>query len=217
VKANLKDIGYAIAKGSTGSIPLVGGIFSELFNVAFTDPATKRREQVLLDMNVRLQSLEVEGYDVGQLAKSDEFLTIAMQAYNIALKSHQEEKRIALMNTITNTPKLQIDENKKLMYLNYLDEFNEWHLKILSFLDNPVIYFEDSKKPNISIGGKSSILIEAFPELSSQRSFYDRIVIDLFNKGLIVYQSLHVIMSEQGIWQSGTSEFGKDFLQFISD
>lgn len=217
MKTNLKDIGYAIAKGGTGSIPLVGGIFSELFNVAFTDPATKRREKVLLDMNMRLHSLEVEGYDVKQLAKSEEFLTIAMQAYNIALKSHQEEKRKALMNTITNTPKLQIDENKKLMYLNYLDEFNEWHLKILSFLDNPVVYFEDSNKPNYSMAGKSTILIKAFPELSSQRSFYDRIVMDLFNKGLIVYESLHITMSEQGLWQSGSSEFGKELLRFISD
>jgi len=216
VKDNLKDIGYAIAKGSTGSIPFVGGVLSEFFNLAFTEPATKRRDEVLLSMDNRLQKLEDEGFDIENLAESDEFLTIAMQAYSIALKTHQEEKRTALMNAITNTPKLKIDENKKLMFLNYIDEFNEWHLRILSFLDNSIIYFTDNK-PSFSMAGKSSLLTIAFPELTTQRQFYDRIVIDLFNRGLTVHESLHTTMTEQGLWQSGTSEFGKEFLRLISD
>lgn len=204
MKDNFKDVGHAIAKGSVGSIPLAGGILSELFGVAFTDPATRRREQVLLDMDERLKILEEDGYDIKKLAESDKFLTIAMQVYNVALKTHQTEKRIALMNAISNTPKLQIDENKKQMYLTYIDEFNEWHLRILLFLNTPEIYFEEGNKPNFAMAGKFSILIKAFPELSSQRVFYDRIVTDLYNKGLIVYDSIHTTMSEQGLWQSGT-------------
>lgn len=217
MKNNFKEVGYAITKGSVGSIPLAGGILSELFGVAFTDPATRRREQVLLEMDERLKILEEEGYDIQKLADSDEFLTIAMQAYHVALKTHQTEKRIVLMNAISNTPKLEIDENKKQMFLTYIDEFNEWHLRILSFLDNSAIYFEEGNKPNFTMAGKSSILVKAFPELSSQRVFYDRIVTDLYSKGLIVYDSLHTTMSEQGLWQSGTTEFGKEFLQFISE
>lgn len=39
----------------------------------------------------------------------------------MALKTHQKVKRIALMNSISNTPELDIEENEKLMYLNYID------------------------------------------------------------------------------------------------
>ncbi|QZT34514.1 hypothetical protein HUR95_03825 [Caldalkalibacillus thermarum TA2.A1] len=44
MKDKIKELGYAIAKGSVSSIPLAGGVLSELFSVAFTDPATKRIE-----------------------------------------------------------------------------------------------------------------------------------------------------------------------------
>lgn len=213
----IKDLGYAIAKGSVGSVPLAGGVLSELFSTAFTDPATKRREQVLLEMDERLTKLEEEGYDINKLAESEEFLTIAMQAYNIALRTHQSQKRMALMNAISNAPKLSIDENIMQMYLTYIDEFNEWHLKIISFLDDPLSYFNENTKPNFYMAGKSSILTKAYPELESQRVFYDRIVTDLYSRGLIINDSLHVTVSEQGLWQSGTSDFGKQFFRFISE
>lgn len=190
---------------------------SELFSIAFADPATKRREKILLDIDARLKKLEDEGFDIQELADNEEFLTIAMQAYNVAIKTHQSDKRQALMNAISNTPKLSIDDNKKQMFLTYIDEFNEWHLRILSFLDNPSIYFNEGDKPNFTMAGKSSLLTLAFPELEFERVFYDRIITDLYNKGVIGINSLHTTMSGQGLWQSSTTEFGKQFLQFISE
>lgn len=67
MKDKIKELGYAIAKGSVGSIPLAGGVLSELFSVAFTDPATKRREQILLEMDARLKKLEEDGFDIDQV------------------------------------------------------------------------------------------------------------------------------------------------------
>ena len=212
-----KELSYAIVKGGVGSIPVVGGVLSELFSVAFSDPASKRKEEVILAMDERLIKLEEEGYDIHKLADSDEFLTISMQAYNIAMRTHQHEKRLALMNAISNTPRLQIDENIKLMFLTYIDDFNVWHLKILLFMNDPLTFFNETNKPNISMGAKSSILISAYPELSNQRVFYDRIVTDLYSRGLIAHNSLHGTMSGQGLWQSGTTDFGKQFIGFISE
>lgn len=214
---NIKEVGYAITKGSVGSIPLAGGVLSELFGIAFADPVTKRREQTLLEMDERLKKLENEGLDIQELARNEKFLTIAMQAYNIALKTHQLIKRKALMNAISNTPKLSIDENKMQMFLTYIDEFNEWHLKIFSFLNNPSSYFDEDRKPSLYMAGKSSILTLAFPKLESDQNFYDRIVKDLYNKGIINVESLHTTISEQGLWESSTTEFGGEFFQFISD
>lgn len=216
MKDKIEEVSYAVVKGGVGSIPFVGGVLSELFGAAFSDPATKRKEQVLMDMDDRLRKLEEDGFDMQKLSESDEFLSIAMQAYNIALRTHQVEKRAALMNAITNTPKLDIDENEKLMMLNYIDTFNEWHLRILAFLDNSSNFFPEGK-PSYYMAGKATLLTQAYPELSSRRDFYDQVVKDLKDRGLIVYDSLHTTMSEQGLWQSGTSEIGKKFLMYITE
>lgn len=217
MKEKIEELGYAIVKAGVGSIPLAGGVLSELFSVAFSDPASKRREKVLLEMDERLQRLELEGFDIQKLSESEEFLTIALQVYNIALRTHHEGKRLALMNSMSNTPKLTIDENIKLMYLSYIDEFNEWHLRILSFLDKPSNHFNDTNKPNFYSGSKLGLLSTAYPELSSQKEICKQIANDLYSKGLIVYNSLTTTLSEQGLWQSGTSDFGRQFLRFISE
>jgi len=213
----IKEAGYAIAKGGVGSIPIAGGVLSELFGVAFSDPATKRREQVLLDIDDRLKKLEQDGYNIEKLAESDEFLSISMQAYNIALRTHQAEKRAALMNAILNTPKLSIDENEKLMFLNYVDQFNEWHLRILSFMHNPSNFFDENNKPSYYMAGKATVLEDAFPELKPRKNFYSQIAKDLYSRGLITIESLNTTMSEQSLWQPYTTETGKKFLEYITE
>ncbi len=139
--------------------------------------------------------------------------------FNIRLSSLVVETTvfISLMNSISNTPKLGIEENEKLMFLNYIDQFNEWHLKILSFLNSPESYFAAETRPNLFSGGKATILVSAFPELGDRRDFYDQVARDLKNRDLIAYDTLHNTMSETGLWQSGTTEVGKRFLEFISE
>ncbi|MEK5131979.1 hypothetical protein N2V80_27660 [Bacillus sp. FSL W8-0640] len=110
-----------------------------------------------------------------------------------------------------------IEENEKLMFLNYIDQFNEWYLKILSFLNSPESYFTAGNRPNLFSGGKATILVLAFPELGDRRDFYDQIARDLKNRDLIIYDTLHDTFSEIGMWQSGTTEIGKRFLEFISE
>lgn len=216
MKEKTKEISYAIAKGSVGSIPLAGGVLSELFGVAFSDPATKRKEQVIADMEERLESLENEGFDISSLGNSEEFLSISIQAYHIALRTHQTEKRVALMNAIYNTPKLTIDENEKLMFLNYIDQFNEWHLKILWFLNNPNEAFIDKQRPNHYTGSKSLLLEAEYPELKIRRNFYNQIVKDLYSRGLINTESLNVTMTGDGMFSSSTTESGKNFIKLIT-
>lgn len=216
MKDSVKDVAYAMTKAGIGSVPYVGGVLYELFGLAFNDPATKRRDQVISNIEERLQLLESEGYDIKKLADNEEFLSITMQAYQIAMRTHQLDKRIALMNAIYNTPKLSIDENEKIMYLNYIDQFNEWHLRILMFLNNPRVALEGIKVPEYVMGGKETLLLEAFPELKERRSFYDQIVNDLYNRGVITINSLHGTMTANGMYSSSTTESGKKFIEFIT-
>ncbi|MCM3109973.1 hypothetical protein [Lederbergia lenta] len=216
MKEKAKEVGYAITKGAIGSVPIAGGVLSELFSAVFNEPATKRKEQVIYDIENRLQYLEKEGVNLEELKENEEFLSIAMQAYNIAMRTHQVDKRAALMNSIFNTSRLLIDENEKLMFLNYIDQFTEWHLRILSFLNDPRLAFEGKQLPNYYMGGKATVLEYAYPELENRRTFYDQVVKDLYSRGLIIHESLHVTVTGNSMLGSSTSETGKKFIEFIT-
>jgi hypothetical protein len=212
-----KEIGYAIAKGGIASVPVAGGILSELFGIAVTDPATKRREQVLQDIDQRLNQLEKEGLDTISLANNEEFLSVVLQAYNIAIRTHQADKKAALLNAISNTPKMtSIDDNIKHMFLMYIDEFNEWHLRILLLFNNPREFFGENL-PSYYMGGLSMVLTDAYPELKERREFYDQAFKDLYSRGLLNTESLHGTMTGEGMLQPRTSSFGKQFIEFISE
>ncbi|WP_246120629.1 hypothetical protein [Bacillus nitratireducens] len=90
-------------------------------------------------------------------------------------------------------------------------------MKILSFLNSPESYFTVESSPKLSMGAKATILVSAFPELVGRGDFFEQIVKDLKNRDLIIYDTLHIGMSETGLWQSGTTEIGKRFLEFISE
>ncbi|MEK5131980.1 MULTISPECIES: hypothetical protein [Bacillus] len=73
-----KETIYAIAKGTAGTVPVAGPILSELFGVAFADPASKRRTEILEEMDHRIHALEQKGFNISELADNQEFLTVAM-------------------------------------------------------------------------------------------------------------------------------------------
>jgi hypothetical protein len=70
---------------------------------------------------------------------------------------------------------------------------------------------------NLVMGGASTGLEIAFPELRDQRSVYDPIVQDLFNRGLVNLDksTLHAGMSAHGILESRTTDLGRKFLRYI--
>lgn len=66
------------------------------------------------------------------------------------------------------------------------------------------------------MGTPATVLEYAFPKLKEERDFYGQIAKDLSIRGLINMESLHVIMSQQDLFASRTTEMGKQFLKFIT-
>ena len=58
---------------------------------------------------------------------------------------------------------------------------------------------------------------QAYPEMAGQRDFYDQVWRDLNASGLTSTDSLHTSMSASGLAAPRTSEFGKQFIKFISE
>jgi hypothetical protein len=85
------------------------------------------------------------------------------------------------------------------------------HLRVIAFANSP-------KPPaGISAGGLGSVLEDNIPALRGQRALFDQLGKDLYLRGLIDTESLHVLMSGNGLGQSRTTELGKAMLKFISE
>jgi hypothetical protein len=204
------------------AIPYVGGPATRFFNLVITPPLERRLNEWRNTVAERILRLEgkVEGFKVEDLGKNPMFITAVMQATQIALRNHQKEKLEALQNAVANSAMgIDIEQDLQLMFLNLVDSFTILHLRLLTYLNNPQKWLQDHGLIlNLVMGGVSSGLELAFPELKDQRYIYDPIVQDLYNRGLlhIDKSSLHATVGTTGMTESRTTELGRKFLGYIS-
>ena len=137
------DKGHAAVKAGLAIIPSIGGTVAELFSIIIAPPLEKRRNQWLDDIAERLKSLEgvVDGFRVEDLSQNETFITVVMHATQVAIRNHQQEKLEALRNAVLNAAMLEAPEDdRQLMFLNFIDELTPWHLRVLHFFDDPEIW-----------------------------------------------------------------------------
>lgn len=218
-KRSATDIVHLIARAGLSMIPVFGGAAKETFVAIVAPPIVKRQEEWMERIGKDLLELEekVEGFDFEALVKNQTFITTVLYATTMAIRNHQEEKIEALRNAVLNAAlPSPPDEDLQLMFLNFVDSFTPNHMKILKFFDDPKTWAENNKinLTNFAAGSPSAILERAFPQL--RKDFYDLVVKDLSDKGLMEGQSLHVMMTGPGAIASRTSQIGKRFLSFIS-
>jgi hypothetical protein len=221
-KESGQDYGHAVVRAGLGVIPFGGTAAIEIFNKVVTPPIEKRRDEWRQLVGERLQQLEEDGeIDLAELVANEIFATTILQATQVAIRNHHEEKIEALRNAVINAALPNPpDESIQLMFLNLVDTFTVWHLRLLRLFQNPKGWFEENNKQAPSFSMTSSIaalLTAAYPELSNQRRFYDLVVSELDAKGLSTASGTHVMMSATGAFEKRTTELGDKFLQFITD
>lgn len=204
------------------AIPIAGGAAIELFQFIITPPIEKRRNDWMKEIGQAVQNLEQnKGIDIEQLKSNDVFIDTLLQASQIALRSSQQDKLNALKNAVVNSALPQpIEQALQQMFLDWIDTFTVWHLRVLSLFHNPQQWATDNAKPlptNISMGGLDTILGHAFPELAQDRALYDQIWKDLYQKGLLNTDGLHTMMSWNGMLARRTTDLGEKFLAYISE
>jgi hypothetical protein len=88
----------------------------------------------------------------------------------------------------------------------------------LKFFDDPVAWAQKNgvTYPTWAMGGPATVLEHAFPELAGRREFYDLLVKDLFDNGLFNTQSMHTMMSVQGMLGCRTTALGIRFIEFVT-
>jgi hypothetical protein len=215
------DAAVAIAKAGLQSVPLIGGAAAELLANVVTAPLERRRLEWLQQLGERLSRLEADGrLKVEDLREDEAFADVVLQASQVALRTSQREKREALRNAVINSAlQLSPEESERQMFLQMIDRFTVWHLRLLKAFDNPPTWAKTngvSYRPAMT-SSLSGFLEAAFPELRNRRDLYDQVWSELGVAGLHATGGLHTMMTETGWLASRTTETGKRFLRFIED
>lgn len=217
-----KDTLQAFLRAGIAAVPLVGGSAVELFSHFVASPLSKRRDRWFEDVGMRLYALEEssEGLLV-ELQSDPAFVDILLHASNIAVRTASEHKRVALLNAVVNSAERgKPDDAERALFLDYVDRFTEWHLRILGLYHDPRVWAEQNRVefPVGSMPTSLTVLIEtAFPELAERRDFYDQVWSQLRQSGLVSTDSLQGMMSGSGLMSSRSTDLGKRFLAFISE
>lgn len=205
------DAAHALVKAGLSAIPIVGGPAAELFQLIVQPPIEKRRHEWMTQIGEKLQELETKGLSLETLQHNEQFITAVMQASAAAIRTHQKEKLSALKNAVVHIAVGQgPEETIQHLLLSFIDEFSEMHLRVLAFAHHP------RPADNITAGGLNHVLEDNIPALRGQRTLYDQLWKDLYLRGLINTENLHVMMSGNGLAQSRTSPLGVTLLNLVA-
>lgn len=210
-KRSKGDLAYAAAKTALAAIPYVGGPAAELFQLVIKLPLERRRDEWMRSVGEKLQELEQLGVDVAGLSESEEFVTAALHASSLALRTHHQEKLEALRNAVLNVAIQQAPEDAlQHMFFQWIESMSPLHLRLLKYFQAP------PTNSNISMGALANTLEQNIPELRGKRHIYDQVWKDLYANGLTNTENLHVMMTGNGLSEKRTSQLGDAFIAFIS-
>lgn len=155
----------------TAALLAAGGaaLAVELFSQTFAPPLEKRRDKWLMSLFEKLQELEqkVDGFSIESLAENEQFITTLIQATQIAIQNHQEEKLTALRNAILNAALPNpIQEDLQVIFLNWINRLSNYHIKVLIFLDDPGAS-PDRRIPVIKEYKDRSLIVQVAKDLES--------------------------------------------------
>jgi hypothetical protein len=202
------DYIHTTAKAALSAVPFVGGPAAELFALVLAPPLEKRRDAWLEQLYDSLKRLEkqVEGFRISDLSQNEAFISATIQATQIALRTHQQQKREALRNSVLNVFRdKSLDEEKQTFFFSLIDLFTVTHLELLRLFADPARF-----------------PVQRRTELREHRAMTDPIVLDLNSRGLLEDPRPYAARmreSQEGLVTANwtLSSLGREFLSFVSD
>lgn len=216
-----------IVPAFVGSPFAIGSPLAELITAVFGSPVSKRRDKWLIYVVEGLEETKarLKDFDPENLKDNEQFISATLQATQIAIRNHQQEKLEALRNAVLNTAiGIDINETIQLMFIEAIDALTPLHLRTLKFFDNPDEYFQANslqQPTGIMMENRSQILEMSLPEMKGSNELSKLVVNDLTLRGLLSDDSSRTSVTT-GVTQIGpfetiSSHLGKDFLRYISD
>ncbi len=228
-KPTASDTAHAIGKSiAAGGAAMLGGPMApavgaaiELISWIVGTPLERRREEWFVEIGQRILALEARGeVDAKKLASDPVFTDTFVQATRVAIATSDREKIEALHNAVTNSALPGAPEAAmRQMFLRWVEDFNEWHLRVLAFFAAPSNSFEQSGIPAPSVmitKTFGSLIMVRYPDLVRFTPFRT-VWRDIQNAGLIRGEfGPEDAMPENTRAYGIASNLGLQFLAFIS-
>lgn len=155
---------------------------------------------------------KIDCFKIEELANNEVFIDAVTYATIIAIRNHQEEKLEALRNAVLNTALFpSAEEDLHHMFLNLVDEFTPWHLKVLKFFN---------EHPSNPIADNSAYnrfrydLENAFPKYRADKEFINQIIKDISVKGLAINET-YMGDDYQSVFSLSLTKIGEKFMAFL--
>ncbi|WP_409439648.1 hypothetical protein [Psychromonas sp. GE-S-Ul-11] len=181
-----KDKTHRAIRAAIGLCPAGSGILLEIFNMLWQPPAEARAEKWIADVIDSLNILSEKVDNIENLIIDEEFQSLLITANQLVLKHHQIEKIKFFSNAVVNsltTPTLSYD--KKIIFMNLIDELTVSHIKILEMLRNGIIWGVDKETTESRYTYYlSRELFKLKPDLVGESLFVKKIVQDLSQHNL---------------------------------
>lgn len=213
-KELLSEVAEITAKTLVSTIPVGGTFVTCIWDSIKANAANRRMEDWKNQVEEKLCDLKLSLDDIGN---NELFASAMMKATDIAIKTAEDEKRQYLASAVKNSAMASIDESVMMIYLDLLDKYTLWHIRILHLFRNPKA-FDQVHVDGIMMGAASIVVEQVYPEIAKEKELLDKIVKDLQNDGMMSEGSyMHAGMTSNGVAASRTTELGNKFLKFIID
>ena len=199
------------AKTALSVIPVGGTLVSCVWDSVKGHVAQKRLDEWKQLIEERLHILDSTLEDIGN---NEVFASVMMRATETAIKTSEKEKRIYLANAVKNSIDVEISESVVMMYMDMIEEYTAWHMKVLIYFRNPLAIIKSNP---YSMGTAMEPLLQAFPEMIGHQELVDKIVNDMQTRGLLTKGNyLHTTMTGKGMIDARITNFGREFLEFLN-
>lgn len=217
------EFGLVAVRAVASLIPFAGGPAAEVLG-AIIAPSVQRRTTEWLEGIARgLADLEAQIAEVTheRLAQSEEFTTAFLHASQVAVRTHQREKRDALRNAVLNVAAGRApSEDLQILFFYAVDALTPSHLQLLRYFDDPGQWPTNGQLPpnfvvNTTVG---DMLERAIPDLRQQRQWYGLLYDDLARRGFVEQdqQVMHMVGGLGVCFARRTTYMGRQFLEFIT-
>jgi hypothetical protein len=221
-RPGVADVALATVRAAAGSVPIMGAAAAELIAFVVTPPLEARRNEWLNNLAQDLDVLQqrVDGFDVKALSSNDDFLSAVATGVTVATRSARREKRDLLRHAVLNAALGRVPEfDMQAVFIGYLEYVSPLHVQLLRALSDPRKALSEvgsRLEESMYMGAPAQIVEEVFPDLKGRRELYDSLWQDLFQRGLVNSDSLHGMMTKEGVLAARTTTLGDQFLSFLS-
>lgn len=214
-KATLGDDVHKVGRAAASVLLPAGG---HLVDAVFSKPLEKRQDawrDSVADMLREL--LGREQVTVESLQEDPQFVDAVFYASRAATYTSSEEKREALKNAIYNTGiRRGPDDVERLVFIRLIDELTEWHLRLLKLASRVDPQGNMVYHPQLGWDHMPVVALELFPEFTNRRDYYNQLLIELENHGLVSNRNFLSIHGEMKWRCSSATTRGKALLDFIT-